>query len=180
MNTIKNPRYRAFLENYAKTFDPIGSFVAAGLKAKRAGGERAEAMALLEMPKHIEYLRQLVERKDEIPVSGDRVLEELSQIAFSTITDACEWTTTGVVLKPPSEIPAHKIRGIQTVSTHSDAAGNRNVTVKMHDKLGALKVLAKHFNVDVGINDLISRIRSYGYEVIDTTAIDDDPIEIDD
>lgn len=176
---IDNARYKAFLENYAKTFDLIGSYIAAGLKAGRPDGDRAAALALLEIPEHIEYLRILVGDRQEPSVSGDKVIDELSKIAFSSIVDACDWTSTGVILKPPSQIPGNKMGAIKKVTTHSDAVGNRNITVEMHDKLGALKVLAKHFNVDVGINDLISRIRSYGYEVIDTTIVGEDAIEND-
>lgn len=180
MSLVSNPRYKTFLENYIRTFDLVGSFVAAGLKAARPGEEKDEALALLDIPEHIEYLRVLTSDCGESQINGDSVLDELSKIAFSSIVDACDWTTTGVILKRPSDIPANKMRAIQTVATHSDAAGNRNVTVKMHDKIGALKILAKHFNVDVGINDLISRIRSYGYEVVDTTVISEDAIENED
>lgn len=175
---IDNARYKAFLNNYAKTFDLVGSFVAAGLKTTKLGEEKTQALALLEIPEHIEYLRILAGDREEPRVSGDTVLDELSKIAFSSIVDACDWTTTGVILKPPSQIPANRIGAIKKVATHSDAAGNRNITVEMHDKLGALKILAKHFNVDVGLNDLISRIRGYGYEVIDTTIIGEDTIKI--
>lgn len=180
MSLVKNPRYRTFLENYSRTFDLIGSFIAAGLRVKRSGDEVEEAAELLQIPEHVEYLKLLVGDREQsgiAEVTGDRVLEELSKIAFSTIVDACELTPNGVILKSPSDIPAHKIAAIQSVTTHSDAAGNRNIAVKMHDKLGALKVLAKHTNVDVDINSLIARIRSYGYEVVDTTVIGEDAIE---
>jgi hypothetical protein len=177
LSLVSNPRHKAFLENYAKTFDLVGSFVAAGLRAKRPGQEKPEALALLDISEHIEYLRLLAKDREQLSASGDTVLEELSRIAFSSIVDACEWTSTGVILKLPSVIPDNKMAAIRKVATHSDAVGNRNITVEMHDKMGALKILAKHFNVDVGINDLISRIRSYGYEVIDTTIVGEDADE---
>ena len=46
--------------------------------------------------------------------------------------------------------------------------------VKMHSKQAALMTLAKYYNVDCNLNELLDRVRSYDYDPIDISGENDD------
>jgi hypothetical protein len=163
-----NGRERMFLVNYLKSFDPVAAFVAAGLKSKVKNGEKAAAEALLAKFQHclVEYNQQATQVDAVVEVTGDRVIEELAALAFSTIGTACTWTSKSVALVDSSSLSAHQLSTIKRIQIKPTEFGP-DISVEMHDKLGALKALARYLNVDCDINQLVQRVQSFGFEVSD-------------
>lgn len=106
----------------------------------------------------------------------EAVVQELEAIASGVITDVLNWDDLGQVFLTPSEkLSERSRRGIKKVKVTPTQHGN-SIEVEMHDKLSALRLLAKHRgllepNSDdqrpsmIGIN--VTGPKTTTYEVID-------------
>lgn len=77
----------------------------------------------------------------------EAVRQELEAIAASQITDVLSWTMNGngtpvVEVKPSDELSERARRSIKKIKVTPMEHGNQ-IEVEMHDKLSALRVLAK-------------------------------------
>ena len=74
----------------------------------------------------------------------EAVVQELEAIASGVITDVLNWDDLGQVFLTPSEkLSERSRRGIKKVKVTPTQHGN-SIEVEMHDKLSALRLLAKH------------------------------------
>ena len=74
----------------------------------------------------------------------EAVKQELASIAASNITDVLRWTESGAMaLLKTDDIPLHVQKAIKKVRVTPNQYGNQ-IEVEMHDKLAALRLLAKH------------------------------------
>ena len=87
----------------------------------------------------------------------EAVKQELQAIAASNITDVLKWTDTGAMaLLHSNDIPAHVQKAIKKVKVTPNQYGNA-IEVEMHDKLSALRVLAKYHGLMEANSDADSR-----------------------
>lgn len=106
----------------------------------------------------------------------EAVLQELEAIGSGVITDVLNWDDLGqVFLTPSDKLSERSRRGIKKVKVTPGQHGN-SIEVEMHDKLSALRLLAKHRgllepNSDdqrpsmIGIN--VTGPKTTTYEVLD-------------
>jgi len=74
----------------------------------------------------------------------EAVVQELEAIAAGEATDVIRWDAMGQVqLTPSDQLPERARRSIKKVKVTPNAHGN-TIEVEMHDKLSALRLLAKH------------------------------------
>lgn len=74
----------------------------------------------------------------------EAVVQELEAIAAGEATDVITWDAMGQVqLTPSSQLSERAKRAIKKVKVTPNAHGN-SIEVEMHDKLSALRLLAKH------------------------------------
>lgn len=74
----------------------------------------------------------------------EAVKHELSTIAASDITEVMSWDEMGrVTLKDAKDVPLHTRKAIKKVKVTPTRMGNA-IEVEMHDKVSALRMLAKH------------------------------------
>tara|TARA_R110000824_G_scaffold185514_1_gene366457 strand:+ start:635 stop:1102 length:468 start_codon:yes stop_codon:yes gene_type:complete len=108
------------------------------------------------------------------------VRQELAAIGASNITDVLSWTESGAMtLLRSGDIPLHVQKAIKKVKVTPNQYGN-SIEVEMHDKLSALRVLAKHHglmepNADSDTRPSVIGINMKGpaattYEVIEDGA----------
>jgi hypothetical protein len=72
------------------------------------------------------------------------VKQELATIAASDITEVMSWDEQGrVTLKDAKDVPLHTRKAIKKVKVTPTRMGN-SIEVEMHDKVSALRMLAKH------------------------------------
>lgn len=77
----------------------------------------------------------------------EAVKQELQAIGASNVTDVLRWDADGnITLLASSEIPVHVQKGIKKVKVTPGQSGNA-IEIEMHDKLAALRVLAKHYGL---------------------------------
>lgn len=74
----------------------------------------------------------------------EAVVQELEAIAAGEATDVISWDAMGQVqLTPSDQLPERARRSIKKVKVTPNQHGN-TIEVEMHDKLAALRLLAKH------------------------------------
>ena len=97
------------------------------------------------MAKKPPTIRQL--RQDLASADADRreaVIQELEAIGAGEATDVISWDAMGQVqLTPSDQLSERAKRSIKKVKVTPNAHGNQ-IEVEMHDKLAALRLLAKH------------------------------------
>lgn len=110
----------------------------------------------------------------------EAVRQELQAIGASNVTDILQWDAMGeITLRSSDSLPVHVQKGIKKVKVTPGQNGN-SIEVEMHDKLAALRVLAKHYglmeaNADADSRPSILGINLKGpevttYEVKDGTS----------
>lgn len=107
----------------------------------------------------------------------DAVKQELASIAASNITDVLKWTESGAMaLLKTDDIPMHVQKAIKKVKVTPNQYGNA-IEVEMHDKLSALRVLAKHHGLMEPNADSDSRPSVIGINMTGPTATTYEVIE---
>ena len=82
---------------------------------------------------------------------------ELQAIAASNIPDVLHWTEGGhMALLKSTDIPLHVQKAIKKVKVTPNQYGN-SIEVEMHDKLSALRVLARYHGLMESNSDADSR-----------------------
>jgi len=93
--------------------------------------------------------------KSESVVKREAVEQELAAIGASELTDIISWDDTGRVTVINSELlPERTKRSIKKMKVSPTQYGNQ-IEIEMHDKISALRLLAKHYgmlNVDTQQN----------------------------
>ena len=93
--------------------------------------------------------------KSDQQAKREAVEQELAAIGASELTDILDWDSNGrVQVKDSANLPERTKRAIKKVKILPTQYGNQ-VEVEMHDKIAALRLLAKHYgmlNVDSSLN----------------------------
>jgi hypothetical protein len=82
------------------------------------------------------------------------VLGELELLGGSKITDVLQWDSAGnIYLTATNELPDHVRRAIKKVKVTPNKDGQNSIEVEMHDKISALRLLAKHHGLMEATDD---------------------------
>ena len=116
--------------------------------AERAGYAKSTvrqiAYSLMRDPEIAAAIRAEQEKRQERTlVTADRVVAELARVAFADLGTLADWGPEGVRLKPNSELSADERAAIAEISGDAKSGAR----AKLHDKMRALEVLAKHLGV---------------------------------
>ena len=79
-------------------------------------------------------------------VTAERVLEELSRIAFSDMRQFAKWGSAGVQLNDSADLSDDEARCVSEVSETVTKEGG-TIKFKLHDKVAALTLLGKHLGL---------------------------------
>jgi phage terminase small subunit len=155
------PKQRRFCEEYILDLDPAEAYKRAGYKVSTDDSARNAASRLLGNVGILNYVKILMDQRSErTAITADKVIQEISGIAFAKITDFISVTGCEVICKPSSEWPQEVAGSIVEYSRY----GHR-VSVKMGDKLGALKLLYEHLGLGLDFNRSVQSLRKYGLEL---------------
>ncbi len=143
------PKQEAFYREYLNTGNASEAYRRA-YNASRMKPRTIEQRAH-ELLKHSEIAARLAEQatearrraEDRYQVSKERVIAELSRIAFARSSDFFTWGPDGVTLKESSELSDAQIAAVGEVSERPGQFGN-TIRVKLHDKVAALEKLGRH------------------------------------
>jgi phage terminase small subunit len=116
--------------------------------AERAGYSRHTAHAIGKQlvndgPIAAAIRTEIEKRRERTRVTADRVVAELARVAFADLGALAEWGPEGVRLKRKDELGADERAAIAEIS----GDGNSGARAKLHDKMRALELLAKHLGL---------------------------------
>ncbi|HEY9879114.1 MAG TPA: terminase small subunit, partial [Leptolyngbyaceae cyanobacterium] len=117
---------------------------------------------LLKDPLFQRHLAALMKQREKrTQVTQDAIIEEFRRVAFANITDVAEWQKGDVQFRASTDISPDVTPAIAEVSSTWTENG-RQLKVKMHPKMDALKVLAQHVGLTMPMQTAISSLRRYG------------------
>ncbi len=134
-------RQTRFVEEYLIDLNATQAAVRAGYSEKSAYSLGQRLLKHPDVAKAIDAAIQ--ERTERLGLQADDVVLELRRIAFSDIIDYMEWDSSTVRVKKSHEIPAEARRAIAGMTR----SANGSVQVKLHGKVRALEMLAKHLGM---------------------------------
>lgn len=125
----------------------IDTMAAPGMKRVKAK-ERAGKLMKHKLIR-IEIARLIDRRNTRLDMDADKVLAEISSIAFMKFGDFAEYDDDGnVTLKPSKDIDTRGIKSIKRriVSTNEDSV-TEAFEFKLHDKIKALELAMRHLGL---------------------------------
>lgn len=149
------PKEELFVAAYCVRYNGTRAAIEAGYSEKQAA---TAAYELLRKPHVKAAVRRVIDaRKARYAQTADNVRTEVAYVAFSNLQDF--YTEDGRLLSP-QELPVEVAKALQSIEegTTSGLRGRRGrkrtrelvVKVKLHDKVGALDLLARLLGIAKG------------------------------
>jgi phage terminase small subunit len=146
------PLQENFCHEYLIDLDPANAYQRAGYSAKTRDQASKNASNLMRNHKVAMRIQELVEQRNRsTDVTAERVVEELARIGFFDPRTVMGWGPKGVKWLPSEELAdaaAAVVAGVEQTEREMDDGGvYRTNRIRFHDKMAALKELAKHTGV---------------------------------
>lgn len=144
-----NEKQKRFVSEYIIDLNAKQAAIRAGYSPK---GAEPQASRLLSNAKiQTEIAKAMEDREKRTGITQDRVLAELSAIAFAKATDYMEVGKDGLVkIKPTAELTDEQKKAIAGIKE-----GANGIEIKLTDKTKALEMLSRHlglFNDKLNVN----------------------------
>ena len=144
-----NEKQKRFVSEYIIDLNAKQAAIRAGYSPK---GAEPQASRLLSNAKiQVEIAKAMEDRGKRTGITQDRVLAELSAIAFAKATDYVEVDDDGSVkIKPTAELTEEQKKAIASIKEGANGIEN-----KLTDKTKALEMLSRHlglFNDKLNVN----------------------------
>lgn len=169
-------KQKRFCEEYLIDFNQGAAYVRAGYAVKNANTARSAASRLLTNVNIQTYLQEVRSRAaQKTGITPERVLEEISRVALSNITQVCEFDNEDVTLNRSKNLPDDVTAAIQSVSISevmTEAGPNKKKSVKMHDKMKALVALSDFFGFRDDFNKARATLKRYGLALLPDESSD--------
>lgn len=137
-------KQRVFVAEYMKDMNATRAAIRAGYSPRSAYSTGERLLRNAEVAVEVE---RLVEKRIERSgIEADWVLEELARLAFSDLREHVEWGPNRVVLKESAGLTDEAAAAVAEVAKTVGENG-ASYKIKLHDKLGALRDLAKHLGL---------------------------------
>ena len=139
------PKKALFCKEYIVDFNATKAAKRAGYGIKGASAAGLKCLSSYIVQQEIRLLMQ--QRSSRLDSSADKVVKELSKVAYQSADDVAAWGPSGVVLKDSESLSPEVLATIDTIEETAHPNGTVNVKVQRSSKLGALKLLAQHHGV---------------------------------
>lgn len=136
-----NEKQATFVREYLIDLNATQAAIRAGFSKKSAARYAVELLNKTHIAEAIK--RAMQERNQRVEISQDRILEELSRIAFGDLRDAVTWGPAGVNLKESADLTDEQAAAIAEVGETVTKDGG-STRIKRHDKVKALELLMRH------------------------------------
>nr|DAP50252.1 MAG TPA: Terminase small subunit [Caudoviricetes sp.] len=140
------PKQIAFVEEYLIDMNATRAYKAAGYSVKSENAAGVEGFKLLRNPKIEAYLhKRMDERSKATQITAESTLRGINNIAEANITDVVTLVRdeNGAIKMQVADfdkLPRNIKAAIQSIKQNKDGS----IEIKMHDKLKALELQAKH------------------------------------
>jgi phage terminase small subunit len=163
---VLSPRQKRFCEEYIIDLNAKAAYIRAGYKDSASANPNAARLIADDSVKA--YIRELMAGRSQVlKLTAERVLEEIARLAFSDIREVIEFDANGVTVNDSKKISDDTAAAIASVSesrTTTEEATTTKVTVKLHNKLAALNLAAKHLGLLSDMNQAKAVFATYGIE----------------
>nr|DAL57133.1 MAG TPA_asm: Terminase small subunit [Caudoviricetes sp.] len=132
-----------FVEEYLIDLNATQAAIRAGYSAKTADQQGSRMLANVKVQQAI--AERMAERSKRTGVNQDRVVLELSKIAFLKMTDVVD--RNGAIKQDASEDDLACIESIKYKESDNEYGGSVEREVKVASKLKALELLGKHLGM---------------------------------
>lgn len=136
-------KQRMFVEEYLIDLNATQAAIRAGYSAKTADQQGSRMLANVKVQQAI--AERMAERSKRTGVNQDRVVLELSKIAFLKMTDVVD--RNGAIKQDASEDDLACIESIKYKESDNEYGGSVEREVKVASKLKALELLGKHLGM---------------------------------
>lgn len=133
-------KQRRFCEEYLIDLNATQAAIRAGYSAQTANRIASENLSKPDIQSRIEKL--MVERSQRTAINQDKVIQELSKIAFSNISDYLKVEDNRVEVFDTDKIKQEMLAVIAEIK-QTDS----KLSIKLHDKLKALELLGRHLGM---------------------------------
>lgn len=134
-------KQKRFVQEYLVDLNATAAAKRAGYSEKSASRIAVELLNKTQVSAEIQ--KQQAKRQKRVEITQEKVLEELAAIAFANGADFATVNQNGIVrITPTSELPDEKRKAIASIKE-----GQYGTEVKVHDKVKALELLAKHLGM---------------------------------
>jgi phage terminase small subunit len=148
------PKQRRFVEEYLIDLNATQAAVRAGYREKTARSIGQENLTKPDIQDAIKI--SLAERSKRTEVTADRVVKELSRIAFADPRSVFSWGPGGVTLRPSDELTEDEAAVVSEVSETTSETGG-SIKAKTYDKVKALELLGRHLGMFVDKKEITGR-----------------------
>lgn len=126
--------------------DATGAYLEAYPKcgAKAAESSASRMLRNAKVSAYLATVQAKASKRNQI--TADQVLAELGKVAFANMADYAEWGPGGVMLKASEDMTQDTLAAVSEV-TETVTKDGGSVRFKLHDKLGALEKIGKHFGM---------------------------------
>lgn len=139
-----NPKKRRFVAEYLKDLNGTQAAIRSGYAEATA---KEQACRLLKEPQIQALVKKGMDKRSErTEITQDKVLIELSKIAFGNMRDVASWNESGVRFKPSDELTDDQAATIQEVTETTNQHGG-SLKIKQHDKVKALELIGRHLGM---------------------------------
>ena len=159
-----NEKQKRFVSEYIIDLNAKQAAIRAGYSPKKAEVQASRLLSLVKV--QTEIAKAMEDREKRTGITQDRVLAELSAIAFAKATDYVEVDEDGFVkIKPTAGLTDEQKSAIAGIKK-----GANGIEIKLVDKTKALEMLSRHLGL---FNDKLT-VNVESVEIIDDMESDDD------
>ncbi len=130
-------RRERFVQEFLVDLNATQAAIRAGYSPKTASEQGARLLTNVRVRSAINTEKKA--RTERTAISADRVLRELARLAFADLRQAVEWGPASIRLKASTGLDDDTAAAIAEVTKTKDG-----LRVKLHPKLPALEMLARH------------------------------------
>jgi phage terminase small subunit len=136
-----NERQSAFVREYLVDLNATQAAIRVGYSPRTAQEQSSRLLSNVIVAAAVEEALKTRAKRTEI--TADSVLRELASVAFAHMGEYATWSDDRVSLKESSEVDPRAVSEVKQTASRSGIS----VGIKLHDKLGALKLLGQHLGM---------------------------------
>ena len=147
-----------FVDEYVKdsTRNATECVTRAGYDTKYPEKMATQLLDNTRIMEEINKIRQPAMEKNK--VTQDKIINELALVAFNDMKEFAEWKDRNIILKDSNEL-GDMSRAVSSISETLNNRGDKALKVKLYDKLKALELLGKYFNMFKDSNTNIGELK---------------------
>lgn len=162
-------KQQRFCEEYLSDFNATAAYLRAGYNCNvdTARSSAARLLTNASIQRYLAYLRDRVARRSEVTL--ERTVEELGRVAFSNITEALTFDGEGVSFRDSRQLPDSVTAAISSIGmteNMGESGVSRRQSLKMHNKVAALTLLADFFGIRDDFNKARATLKRYGLALL--------------